>query len=53
MNFKLRLVSKGKETEPKEKKELEKFTQNHEISNKTNRRIGSPVWLPICGEVKL
>jgi len=52
MNFRLRLVSRRKETKPKGKRETRKvFTK---LGNpKQTKGLGSPVESPICGELKL
>lgn len=53
MNFKLRPVRKGEQIEPKGKSGARKFHTKPWNSKQTNRRIGSPLWSPIFGQVKL
>ena len=52
MNFKLGVVSKENKIELKGNGETRKFLTKTWNSEQTNRRIGSLVWSPICGEVK-
>lgn len=49
MNFRLRPISRRKETKPKGKRKNIKFL----TKSKINKKMGSLVESPICGEVKL